>query len=1767
MDKMNYVILENLHRGTSFEVFRGLRISDNRPIIIKRIFSETPSYEDLYKLKNEFTILSSQNLNGAVNAIELLDERTLFLEDTGGISLKAYCNQNRISILNFFSIAIQICNCLNEIHKCNIIHKDIKPSNIIINPETNEIKLTDFGIATILTQEFISLNNRLEGTIEYISPEQTGRTGLALDYRTDLYSLGVTFYELLANRLPFESNDLNQIIHFHLAQTPNSILKYNSKIPTALSFIVSKLLAKSPEQRYQGAEGLRLDLEELFSYVENSGDNLSAIEELTNKNNFYPGKNDFSEKFSIPQKLYGRQKEIEILKETFEKNSSTDLFQISNAEESQNRIALQLVCGYSGIGKTSLIKELNQSILEKNGFFITGKFEQFQRNVPFFAIAQAFKELINQILVKEEIQLERWKDELQYALGSVGQVIIDVIPEVEILIGKQKEVSEIPPDQAVNRFYYVFGQFLKVFTKKEHPLVLFLDDLQWADQASLVLLKNLLTDSQITQFFVIGSYRDNEVDSSHLLNFFIHELEKNGNTIPLIRLGNLDKESIVSIVNDTLHCQKEESNELSDLILEKTNGNPFFTKQFLYSLYEEKLIYFSERRWKWDIDVIRKKGVSDNVVDLMVRKIEKFSSDSIRAISYAACIGNRFDLKTLSIILKKTETDCLKDLEPVLKMGLLLNFGDDYKKASTNKNKLNYKFKFLHDRVQQASYELVPIEKRNIIHFEIGKTILQNLKDNPTHESLFDIVDQLNYGLDLIETDEEKNQISQLFFKAGKQAKLSIAYNSSLDYLRKAYSLLSDNFWEVNYTFVYECICELGEVEYLCGNFENADKYFSLGLEKSKTRLDKVKIYNLRVVLYTGQGEFHKAVKEGLEGLSQYEILVPEKLNDLQVFKEYKKLKTLLGEDPIQKITQLPKLENPETLALLKLLININDSSYFIDRTLNGYLMILATSIAVQNGNDFLSFMTYIFFGAYLCSIGEFELGYGIGEFGIVNGLSQIKTKAIHLYYVFINHWRRHLQTGLLKLKDGFQAGIETGDLVFSNYIASDYLRYQYCSGNYLPELKKDSDKFLQYSIKTSNKDIKLCISMFKDFLEILQGKPIQDFEDNYYLPCKESKMQLLLFLYYQHTLEISFHKEDYTNAFLIIQNALPVIDTVQGMTYYTDFKFYYILTILSNYTDDLETQKLIEKELKQWKKWSETSKENYEHKFLLIQAEHRRVKGEVFAAMELYDQSIDLALENEFIQNAALASKLAGKFYKSINKNKISRVYFSDAYNGYSTWGAKLLAKEVEDKYLRTSSNLKTIGKFRKLDSISTTTNSQIIDINSFIKASQIISREVKLDSLLKNLLHIIMENAGAERVVLILVEKNNLAVYGEGADKITKIYSEKPIPLESSSNIAPLTIIRFVHRTRNFLVLDKANIEGNFTKDEYIQKNQTVSILCTPVINKGKTAAIIYMENNFNAGAFTKDRVETLQTLTSQMAISLENSLLYEEMEDKVKIRTKELTEALNVVQELKNQQDVDYYLTSLLINPLGGNLAVGEKFKIEFFTKQKKEFYLKNKKYEIGGDINISRSIQLRDKKYTVFLNGDAMGKSSQGAGGVIVLGTAFDVIIQRANEQKKQSVSPSKWLIDAFVELDKVFLGFEGLMLMSVVLGILDEESGELLFINAEQPNSVLYRDEKASYIEQDKIHNKLGISFVFGGLSEVMIHTIQLKEGDIFLAASDGCENIIIDGKINEDKDIFLKLVEDCKGDINLIASTIQMKAELTDDLSMLKVYWTGDNKK
>jgi hypothetical protein len=534
---------------------------------------------------------------------------------------------------------------------------------------------------------------------------------------------------------------------------------------------------------------------------------------------------------------------------------------------------------------------------------------------------------------------------------------------------------------------------------------------------------------------------------------------------------------------------------------------------------------------------------------------------------------------------------------------------------------------------------------------------------------------------------------------------------------------------------------------------------------------------------------------------------------------------------------------------------------------------------------------------------------------------------------------------------------------------------------------------------------------MFKDFLEILQGKPIQDFEDNYYLPCKESKMQLLLFLYYQHTLEISFHKEDYTNAFLIIQNALPVIDTVQGMTYYTDFKFYYILTILSNYTDDIETQKLIEKELKQWKKWSETSKENYEHKFLLIQAEHRRVKGEVFAAMELYDQSIDLALENEFIQNAALASKLAGKFYKSINKNKISRVYFSDAYNGYSTWGAKLLAKEVEDKYLRTSSNLKTIGKFRKLDSISTTTNSQIIDINSFIKASQIISREVKLDSLLKNLLHIIMENAGAERVVLVLVEKNNLAVYGEGADKITKIYSEKPIPLESSSNIAPLTIIRFVHRTRNFLVLDKANIEGNFTKDEYIQKNQTVSILCTPVINKGKTAAIIYMENNFNAGAFTKDRVEILQTLTSQMAISLENSLLYEEMEDKVKIRTKELTEALNVVQELKNQQDVDYYLTSLLINPLGGNLASGEKFKIEFFTKQKKEFYLKNKKYEIGGDINISRSIQLRDKKYTVFLNGDAMGKSSQGAGGVIVLGTAFDVIIQRANEQKKQSVSPS------------------------------------------------------------------------------------------------------------------------------------------------------------
>ncbi|HMZ64508.1 MAG TPA: AAA family ATPase, partial [Leptospiraceae bacterium] len=565
-----FSIQEELFRGSSYVISRGIQNSDQKPIIIKYLNSEIQEGNENLKLKNEFYIHSQRKLNFSIKAVDFIDDTFLILEDFKGISLSDFIKNRKLDVTDFLFIALAMTECLIEIHENNIIHKDIKPANFIINENTKELKLTDFGISTLFQKEYVSSSEiKLEGTIQYISPEQTGRTGKPIDYRTDLYSLGISFYEMLTGRLPFATNDINQILHFHLAQIPDSPKKYNPDIPTILAALIQKLISKDPIARYQSANGLKFDLIEIQSLFEKNEEILSSMP-------FQLGANDFSDKFIISEKLYGREKEIQILQESF-----LDTLSIHQS----NRFLL--ITGYSGIGKSSLISELNIPIQEKKGFLISGKFEQYQRNIPFFAISQSFADFIKQLLSREKSEIGIWKRDIQTAVGSIGKVITDVIPELELLIGVQEDVPEVSTEQGMNRFSYAFLQFVKACAKLEHPIVLFLDDLQWADSGSLFLLEQLLYEPDLYYILIIGAYRNNEVNSSSSFHFFLSNLEKENYQFKTIHLGNLEKKAIRDLLVDTLHSKSESIEELSDLIYSKTGGNPFFTKQFLFNLQDE----------------------------------------------------------------------------------------------------------------------------------------------------------------------------------------------------------------------------------------------------------------------------------------------------------------------------------------------------------------------------------------------------------------------------------------------------------------------------------------------------------------------------------------------------------------------------------------------------------------------------------------------------------------------------------------------------------------------------------------------------------------------------------------------------------------------------------------------------------------------------------------------------------------------------------------------------------------------------------------------------------------------------------------------------------------------------------------------------------------------------------------------------------------------------------------------------------------------------
>ncbi|MBG1245115.1 AAA family ATPase [Nostoc sp. NZL] len=1554
-----------IYSSNNSVVYRGIKLSDRTPVILKVLKQDYPTASELTRYRQEYEITRSLNLEGAIKAYSQQEyQRTLIilLEDFGGESLERWIQQRSefcpMPLSAFLSLAIKLTGILGRIHAAGVIHKDINPSNIVFNLDTGVVKFVDFGIATRFNRTNPTFKNPhvLEGTLAYLSPEQTGRMNRLLDYRTDFYSLGVTFYELLTGQLPFVTTDILELVHCHLAKSPVPPHELKATIPKAVSDIVLKLMAKNAEDRYQSAWGIKADLEIC-------ADQLKKIGQI---NSIQLGLLDVWDQFQIPQKLYGRDQEVAMLLAAFERVAcplaqppagkdsrvaSENLVQQTSEQKLTDnqtfKVEMMLVSGYAGIGKSALVQELYKPITAKRGYFIWGKFDQFQRNIPYSAIADALQKLVQQLLGEPDEQLQQWRSQLLTALGSNGQIIIDIIPEVELIIGKQPPVPKVGAIEAQNRFNRIFQKFVRVFCSKEHPLVIFLDDLQWIDSATLKLIELLLLDEQTQFLFLIGAYRNNEVNPTHPLILTLEQLRKQGAVIGEIILTPLTLEPLNQLIAETLHQNTDNVTALAQLVLCKTEGNPFFVGEFLQMLYSENLLTFDAKNlcWQWDIAQIQAQNITDNVVELLLNKLEKLPDDTRHILQLAACVGAEFDLDTLSIICEKSSKIVFQDLLVAIQAGLIQPLSE------LDENLLVQKYKFLHDRVQQAAYALIDEAHKQVVHLQIGRQLLENNSLEQITDRLFEIVDNLNQGIELVTDQPERNKIASLNLSAGQKAKAATAYEAALNYFNMGLKFLSAESWEKEYNLTLALYSEAATAAYLSGHFGEIEQLVGVVLNCAKTVIDKVKVYDSKIQACLSQGNPQEALKIGLEVLGLLGVNIVETPSQLDVQRGLEETASLLADREIKDFISLPKMTAPEPLAAISILSSVVAAAFMVSPNLMALIVCKMVNLSIKYGNATCSPLSYAAYGLILCGVvQDIELGYQFGKLSLslMEKLNAKKenTQALEVLGTHVIHWKEHIKETLPILIDAYQNGVETGDFEFAGYAAYNVCCHSYFVGQELTELEHKITTYSQAisQIRREN-PLNWTAILWQTVLNLLDSSENPSrligcaYNEERSLPSAiQANDRPEIHYLYLNKLILCYLFGEYHQA---VQNAIKAEQYLDGVTALIAvplFHFYDSLAHLSGLTHAAESQKetwlnRVNINQEKMQKWADHAPMNYLHKFYLVEAEKARVLGQVLEAEEFYEQAISAASENEFIQEEALAYELAAKFYLERGRSKIAQTYMKEAHYCYERWGATAKVNDLETRYpqLFPQPSVRAGTSIRTTSGNTSNRSDVALDLATVMKASQAISSEIELERLLRSLMQILIENAGAQTGFLILENSGEWLIEAScelaDAESVCATQVLQSLP---TKNYLPESIIQYVIRTHESIILNDATREGNFTNEPYIQQNQTQSLLCLPLLNQNKLVGVLYLENQLATGAFTPTRSQVLHLLSTQAAIAIENARLYSKLRESESKMTQFL-EAIPVGVAVVDTSGCPYYFnqqaTQLLAKDIDPSLTLNQ------------------------------------------------------------------------------------------------------------------------------------------------------------------------------------------------------------------------------------------------
>ncbi len=1454
---------------------------------VKVLNYEFPTPVDIAQFHNEFDIISGlalPEIRAALRKTRENNRHVIEMEWVDGEDLKTAFRQKSADIVDVLHIAIATARALSEIHRHHIIHKDVSPYNILVDLQERRVRLIDFGIATIfdLKQPYVSNPELIEATLAYCSPEQTGRMNCAVDFRADLYALGATFYEVLAGALPFQAADAMGMVHAHLAQIPTPLRQLNPRVPASLSAVFDKLLAKNPDDRYQSADGLRHDLERCLRDFLESGPDAPL---------FPLGERDQSTIFRLPTRMYGREPEVAALIDAF--NRCADGARL-----------LVLVGGYSGTGKTSLVNEVHKPITARRGYFSSGKFDQFQRATPYVAFVEAFKDLVDDFLTEREERLGALRDDLRAALGDEGRVITNMLPNLELIIGPQPPIPEIGGSESRNRFNYLFRKFVRALCAPAHPVVIFIDDLQWADSASLDLLQVLLTDPECGHLMLVCAYRENEVSAAHPFIRAVEAIRETGLTPELIRIGNLTEDDLGAMLAGALGAAREDVAPLAALTQEKTHGNAFFATEFLKSLAAERLLAFDPDagRWRWDAKLIGQRNIAENVVDLMAAKVRRLDPAVQETLRLASCIGSRFDLDTLSVLRRCDPLEEAALLKIALGAGLLVQLD------ATN-------YKFSHDRVQQAVYSLIPEAERTTVHLEIGRLLLANTPEAGLEARIFDIANQLNSGRSAIHARPEQIELAALNLKAGARAKLNSAFPTALQYFETGIALveLGAEPWKEAPALMRELYTESAEAAYLSGEFQRTDARVRTLLAELDDILDKVKPYEVRILALKAENRFHDAIETGLEVLAQLGEQFPARPNMAHVLADLVATQIALSRYSEADLMSLPEMADPRKIAAMRTIAHITSSVYWGRPNLLPLIVFRMVRLSLRYGNNAVSCFAYGSYGVIMCGVlGSMRKGamYGRLALELLDKLNAKEWKA-QIYippYGLIFHWTEHVRGSLGPLRDSFQIGLETGLIEFACVNTNIYCIHSFLCGRPLERVEEEtraySELYRQFKQETNYN----YNEVFRQSMLNLMGRSADPVrlvgeaydEDRMIAQNRERGDKTGAFFIHFNKLVLGYHFRRFAEAKEHAAAACKLLDAVLGKFEIPNLRFYDALAkiALAEHKTGPERWRLLlgaRVDMMRLRYWARFSPANHRHKLDLCLAEYARVTGAGNAARLAYDRAITGATRNEFLQEEALAFELAGRFYAATDRPVLAEFHLKAAYNAYREWGAVAKHRDLLDhfpKYItQKGENASALASGEgALDLGTSLLNGAVLDISTVLKASTIISREVVPARLLSVLMEIVIENAGAQRGFILLDGPEGLAVQARGEDAGATIEVLQDLPALTSDDLS-VPLAQFVHRTREPLVVSDATTDERCRTQPYVLKKRPVSILCVPILNRGRSVGVLYLENNLAPGAFTRERVDLLTLLSGQIAVSIDNAMLYDKLEQKVAERTAEL------------------------------------------------------------------------------------------------------------------------------------------------------------------------------------------------------------------------------------------------------------------------------------